>query len=77
MRESTYGIFFVADYETQGLHNFVTAEIAVPVEDIRPPLSPEAETLKTLLYTDRCNILKQLLFLVEAAGVEPSSGLIY
>jgi len=59
---STYGIFFVADYETQGLHNFVTAEIAVPVEDILPPLSPEAQTLKNWLYATAL-ILAAILFI--------------
>jgi TolA-binding protein len=47
---STYGIFFAAEYETQGLHNLATAEVAVPVANVLPVLSPEAETLKTRLY---------------------------
>ena len=46
-RGDTYGIFFVAEYETNKLHHLATAEIAVPVADIIPNYAPDVESLKT------------------------------
>ncbi|MFC1844603.1 6-pyruvoyl-tetrahydropterin synthase-related protein [Thermodesulfobacteriota bacterium] len=47
---STYGIFFAAEYEEQGLHNLATAEVIVPVTNALAPVSLEVETLKIWLY---------------------------
>ncbi|MBW2467033.1 MAG: tetratricopeptide repeat protein [Deltaproteobacteria bacterium] len=46
----TYGVFFVAEYETNKLHNLATAEVAVPVADIIPELAFDVDALKTWLY---------------------------
>ena len=45
-REDTYGLFFTAEYEIDGLHNLATAEAAVPAAGLLPDLSPDADTMK-------------------------------
>ncbi|KPK26067.1 MAG: hypothetical protein AMJ61_10105, partial [Desulfobacterales bacterium SG8_35_2] len=44
---STYGVFFAAEYNVDGLHSFATAEIGIPVEKLPPVRSSDADILQT------------------------------
>ena len=47
---SSYGIFFVAEYDRDGLHHLATANLNLPVEETRPLVASHAETVKNWLH---------------------------
>ena len=47
---SSYGIFFAAEYDSNGQHNFASAEVAVPVAKLLPVPSYDAKILKTWFF---------------------------
>jgi hypothetical protein len=46
---SNYGIFFAAEYVSDGVHHLATAELNIPVEDTRTLVSSQFEDVKTWL----------------------------
>jgi TolA-binding protein len=48
---STYGVFFAAEYESDGIHSLASADVAVPVERARKANFTQTEKLRTSLYT--------------------------
>jgi len=47
--DSAYGIFFAAEYDTGNLHGLATADIVVPVQKMRPVITPALEHLQAIL----------------------------
>ncbi len=47
---SSYGIFFAAEYDSQGLHHLATANLKLPVEETRQLVASHVETVKNWLY---------------------------
>jgi len=67
-RGDTYGIFFVAEYETDNLHNLATAELTVPVADIIPHHTPDTEALRAWFYIVLSVLAALILTLLIASG---------